>query len=73
MLLGGGDAELPVFVHKVIPGGAVDAQGQIEVGDFIDGVDGTDITELSIKDAYNILRHTGDIVDLTLRRCGSYH
>jgi hypothetical protein len=68
MLLGGGDAELPVFVHKVIPGGAVDAQGQIEVGDFIDGVDGTDITELSIKDAYNILRHTGDIVDLTLRR-----
>lgn len=68
MLLGGGDAELPVFVHKVIPGGAVDAQGQIEVGDFIDRVDGTDITELSIKDAYDILRHTGDIVDLTLRR-----
>eukprot|EP00040_Diaphanoeca_grandis_P015274 m.77756 g.77756 ORF g.77756 m.77756 type:complete len:380 (+) comp25045_c0_seq1:132-1271(+) len=72
MLLGGGDNQNPVYVHKVIAGGAVQNQSQIAYGDLIDAVNGISVSGTAIKQVHTILKRSGDVVNLRMRRDPSF-
>ncbi|NXK90595.1 MPDZ protein, partial [Formicarius rufipectus] len=59
-----------IFVKSITKGSAVDHDGRIHVGDQIIVVDGTNLQGFTNQQAVDVLRHTGQTVQLTLIRRG---
>ncbi|KAM6187314.1 multiple PDZ domain protein isoform 3-T3 [Sarcoramphus papa] len=59
-----------IFVKSITKGSAVEHDGRIHVGDQIIVVDGTNLQGFTNQQAVDVLRHTGQIVRLTLIRRG---
>ncbi|XP_061485870.1 multiple PDZ domain protein isoform X5 [Rhineura floridana] len=59
-----------IFVKSITKGSAVEHDGRIHVGDQIIAVDGTNLHGFTNQQAVEVLRHTGQIVGLTLVRRG---
>ncbi|NXG23766.1 MPDZ protein, partial [Grallaria varia] len=59
-----------VFVKSITKGSAVEHDGRIHVGDQIIVVDGTNLQGFTNQQAVDVLRHTGQTVQLTLIRRG---
>ncbi|NXR45700.1 MPDZ protein, partial [Hippolais icterina] len=59
-----------IFVKSITKGSAVEHDGRIHVGDQIIVVDGTNLQGFTNQQAVDILRHTGQTVQLTLIRRG---
>nr|XP_043877956.1 multiple PDZ domain protein isoform X3 [Solea senegalensis] len=59
-----------IFVKSVTKDSAVDQDGRIHVGDQIIAVDGVDIQGYTNQQAVEVLRHTGQTVQLKLIRRG---
>ncbi|KFQ34006.1 Multiple PDZ domain protein, partial [Merops nubicus] len=57
-----------IFVKSITKGSAVEHDGRIHVGDQIIVVDGTNLQGFTNQQAVDILRHTGQTVQLTLIR-----
>uniref|UniRef100_A0A8C3QV62 Multiple PDZ domain protein n=1 Tax=Cyanoderma ruficeps TaxID=181631 RepID=A0A8C3QV62_9PASS len=59
-----------IFVKSITKGSAVEHDGRIHVGDQIIVVDGTNLQGFTNQQAVDVLRHTGQTVQLTLIRRG---
>ncbi|XP_048786930.1 multiple PDZ domain protein isoform X4 [Lagopus muta] len=59
-----------IFVKSITKGSAVEQDGRIHVGDQIIVVDGTNLQGFTNQQAVDVLRHTGQTVQLTLVRRG---
>uniref|UniRef100_A0A803W1E1 Multiple PDZ domain protein n=1 Tax=Ficedula albicollis TaxID=59894 RepID=A0A803W1E1_FICAL len=59
-----------IFVKSITKGSAVEHDGRIRVGDQIIVVDGTNLQGFTNQQAVDVLRHTGQTVQLTLIRRG---
>uniref|UniRef100_A0A8C8SLA6 Multiple PDZ domain crumbs cell polarity complex component n=1 Tax=Pelusios castaneus TaxID=367368 RepID=A0A8C8SLA6_9SAUR len=59
-----------IFVKSITKGSAVEHDGRIHVGDQIIAVDGTNLQGFTNQQAVEVLRHTGQTVQLTLIRRG---
>uniref|UniRef100_A0A803Y5R9 Multiple PDZ domain protein n=1 Tax=Meleagris gallopavo TaxID=9103 RepID=A0A803Y5R9_MELGA len=59
-----------IFVKSITKGSAVEQDGRIHVGDQIIVVDGTNLQGFTNQQAVDVLRHTGQTVQLTLIRRG---
>ncbi|KAJ7335472.1 hypothetical protein JRQ81_013413 [Phrynocephalus forsythii] len=59
-----------IFVKSITKGSAVEQDGRIHVGDQIIAVDGTNLQGFTNQQAVEVLRHTGQTVQLTLVRRG---
>ncbi|XP_066036937.1 multiple PDZ domain protein isoform X6 [Chamaea fasciata] len=59
-----------IFVKSITKGSAVEHDGRIHVGDQIIVVDGTNLQGFANQQAVDVLRHTGQTVQLTLIRRG---
>ncbi|NXO42977.1 MPDZ protein, partial [Locustella ochotensis] len=59
-----------IFVKSITKGSAVEHDGRIHVGDQIIAVDGTNLQGFTNQQAVDVLRHTGQTVQLTLIRRG---
>ncbi|MEE6459122.1 hypothetical protein FKM82_000549 [Ascaphus truei] len=59
-----------IFVKSITKGSAVEFDGRIHVGDQIIAVDGTNLQGFTNQQAVEVLRHTGQSVQLTLMRRG---
>ncbi|KAM4807958.1 multiple PDZ domain protein [Rhinophrynus dorsalis] len=59
-----------IFVKSITKGSAVEHDGRIHVGDQIIVVDGTNLQGFTNQQAVEVLRHTGQTVQLTLVRRG---
>uniref|UniRef100_A0A8D2PDG8 Multiple PDZ domain protein n=1 Tax=Zosterops lateralis melanops TaxID=1220523 RepID=A0A8D2PDG8_ZOSLA len=59
-----------IFVKSITKGSAVEHDGRIHVGDQIIVVDGTNLQGFTNQQAVEVLRHTGQTVQLTLMRRG---
>ncbi|XP_054843001.1 multiple PDZ domain protein [Eublepharis macularius] len=59
-----------IFVKSITKGSAVEHDGRIYVGDQIIAVDGTNLQGFTNQQAVEVLRHTGQTVQLTLIRRG---
>ncbi|XP_078241098.1 multiple PDZ domain protein isoform X7 [Pogona vitticeps] len=59
-----------IFVKSITKGSAVEQDGRIHVGDQIIAVDGTNLQGFTNQQAVEVLRHTGQAVQLTLVRRG---
>ncbi|NWV32231.1 MPDZ protein, partial [Grantiella picta] len=59
-----------IFVKSITKGSAVEHDGRIHVGDQIIVVDGTNLQGFTNQQAVDVLRHTGQTVQLTLVRRG---
>ncbi|XP_063311217.1 multiple PDZ domain protein isoform X10 [Pelobates fuscus] len=57
-----------IFVKSITKGSAVEHDGRIHVGDQIIAVDGTNLQGYTNQQAVEVLRHTGQSVQLTLIR-----
>uniref|UniRef100_H3AIS3 Multiple PDZ domain crumbs cell polarity complex component n=1 Tax=Latimeria chalumnae TaxID=7897 RepID=H3AIS3_LATCH len=57
-----------IFVKSITKGSAVEQDGRIHVGDQIIAVDGTSIQGFTNQQAVEVLRHTGQTVQLSLMR-----
>ncbi|XP_073201511.1 multiple PDZ domain protein isoform X14 [Lepidochelys kempii] len=59
-----------IFVKSITKGSAVEHDGRIHIGDQIIAVDGTNLQGFTNQQAVEVLRHTGQMVRLTLIRRG---
>ncbi|XP_029461410.1 multiple PDZ domain protein isoform X2 [Rhinatrema bivittatum] len=59
-----------IFVKSITEGSTVEHDGRICVGDQIIAVDGTNLQGFTNQQAVEVLRHTGQTVQLTLMRKG---
>ncbi|XP_053888010.1 multiple PDZ domain protein isoform X7 [Malaclemys terrapin pileata] len=59
-----------IFVKSITKGSAVEHDGRIHIGDQIIAVDGTNLQGFTNQQAVEVLRHTGQTVQLTLIRRG---
>ncbi|XP_066507175.1 multiple PDZ domain protein isoform X2 [Hoplias malabaricus] len=59
-----------IFVKSIATGSAVEQDGRVLVGDQIIAVDGLDIQGFTNQEAVEVLRHTGQTVQLKLIRRG---
>lgn len=66
--LGGGTADLPIYVHEVSKGSAAERDGRIRPGDRITHLDGTRVANLSNTETMALLKTTGDAVRLRIVR-----
>ncbi|XP_078532022.1 multiple PDZ domain protein isoform X5 [Lissotriton helveticus] len=59
-----------IFVKSITKDSAVEHDGRIHVGDQIIAVDGINLQGFTNQQAVEVLRHTGQVVELTLARRG---
>ncbi|XP_069095075.1 multiple PDZ domain protein isoform X4 [Pleurodeles waltl] len=59
-----------IFVKSITKGSAVEHDGRVHVGDQIIAVDGINLQGFTNQQAVEVLRHTGQVVELTLVRRG---
>ncbi|XP_069482182.1 multiple PDZ domain protein isoform X15 [Ambystoma mexicanum] len=59
-----------IFVKSITKGSAVEHDGRIHIGDQIIAVDGINLQGFTNQQAVEVLRHTGQVVQLTLVRRG---
>ncbi|CAI2737730.1 unnamed protein product, partial [Dicrocoelium dendriticum] len=64
----GGDQKLSIFIKSLTPGGAAEANGQIQVFDQIVEVDGINLVGVSQQFAAQTLRNTREVVHFILAR-----
>ncbi|KAA3679934.1 neurabin [Paragonimus westermani] len=64
----GGDQKLGIFIKALTPGGAAEANGQIQVYDQIVTVNGVSLVGVSQQFAAQTLRNTHDVVHFVLAR-----
>ncbi|XP_017907452.1 PREDICTED: multiple PDZ domain protein isoform X4 [Capra hircus] len=57
-----------IFVKSITKSSAVEHDGRIQIGDQIIAVDGTNLQGFTNQQAVEVLRHTGQTVQLTLMR-----
>ncbi|XP_016430038.1 tyrosine-protein phosphatase non-receptor type 13-like isoform X1 [Sinocyclocheilus rhinocerous] len=57
-----------IYIKSVIPGGAADQDGRIQIGDRLLEVDGCNLRAVTHRQAVECLERTGEVVSLVLER-----
>ncbi|XP_042593142.1 FERM and PDZ domain-containing protein 2 isoform X2 [Cyprinus carpio] len=57
-----------IYITSVIPGGAADQDGRIQIGDRLLEVDGCNLRAVTHRQAVECLKRTGEVVSLVLER-----
>ncbi|XP_026873049.2 FERM and PDZ domain-containing protein 2 [Electrophorus electricus] len=57
-----------IYIKSLIPGGAADQDGQIQIGDRLLEVDGCNLRGVTHRQAVEVLKKTGEVVSLLLER-----
>ncbi|KTF81118.1 hypothetical protein cypCar_00017810 [Cyprinus carpio] len=57
-----------IYIKSVIPGGAADQDGRIQIGDRLLEVDGCNLRAVTHRQAVECLKRTGEVVSLVLER-----
>uniref|UniRef100_A0A672PXX7 Tyrosine-protein phosphatase non-receptor type 13-like n=1 Tax=Sinocyclocheilus grahami TaxID=75366 RepID=A0A672PXX7_SINGR len=57
-----------IYIKSVIPGGAADQDGRIQIGDRLLEVDGCNLCAVTHRQAVECLKRTGEVVSLVLER-----
>ncbi|KAK7148451.1 hypothetical protein R3I93_012700 [Phoxinus phoxinus] len=57
-----------IYIKSVMPGGAADQDGRIQIGDRLLEVDGCNLRSVTHRQAVECLKRTGEVVSLVLER-----
>ncbi|KAM3862683.1 LOW QUALITY PROTEIN: tyrosine-protein phosphatase non-receptor type 13 [Diretmus argenteus] len=57
-----------IYIKSLVPGGAADVDGRIQIGDRLLEVDGSNLRGVTHKQAVECLKKTGEVVSLLLER-----
>ncbi|KAG7511607.1 tyrosine-protein phosphatase non-receptor type 13-like [Solea senegalensis] len=57
-----------IYIKSLVPGGAAEQDGRIQIGDRLLEVDGSNLRGVTHKQAIECLRRTGEVVSLLLER-----
>ncbi|TRY83635.1 hypothetical protein DNTS_003864 [Danionella cerebrum] len=57
-----------IYIKSVIPGGAADQDGRIQIGDRLLEVDGCNLRSVTHRQAVDCLKRTGEVVSLVVER-----
>ncbi|KAJ8014061.1 hypothetical protein DPEC_G00036340 [Dallia pectoralis] len=57
-----------IYIKSLVPGGAAEQDGRIQIGDRLLGVDGTNLRGVTHREAVECLKKTGEVVSLLLER-----
>ncbi|XP_067943934.1 disks large homolog 4-like isoform X2 [Watersipora subatra] len=70
----GGENGQGIFVSFILAGGPADLGGELKTGDQILSVNSVDVTQATHEESANILKHSGETVDLLVQyRPEEYH
>ena len=64
---GGRENKMPILISKIFPGMAADNTGKLFVGDAIQSVDGTDVSQATHDEAVQVLKATKSKVTLEVK------